>query len=254
MKRSIKSLIGYTIGATDGEIGKVKEFYFDDETWTIRYLIVETGNWLSDRKVLIAIKNLLTPDWEKNVILLNLTKQQIKNSPDIDTEKPVSRQQEIVLNEHYELENYWNGGFYDGGLPLPMHLPGIKEAVINKIEGDVHLRSTNEITGYKIMATDGKIGNVEDFLILDKTWKIDFMVVDTGDWFPGKKVLISPKWIREIKWDTSTVIVKASVEHVKSSPEYDPSQPMSEADEVKLHNHYDKLIPQFEDKGILNTF
>jgi sporulation protein YlmC with PRC-barrel domain len=254
MKRSAKSLIGYTIGATDGEIGKVKEFYFDDETWTIRYLIVETGNWLSGRKVLISPKALLTPDWEKKVFPLNLTKQQIKNSPDIDTEKPVSRQQEIVLNEHYELENYWNGGFYGGGLPLPMHLPGLQEPVIKKVDGDVHLRSTNEITGYKVKASDGGIGDVEDFLIDDKTWKLDFMVADTNNWFPGKKILLSPKWIKEIKWDISTVIVNDSVEHLKNSPEYDPSNPISEAYELKLHNHYDKLIPQFEDKGILNTF
>lgn len=252
MKRSIKSLIGYTIGATDGEIGKVKEFYFDDETWTIRYLIVETGNWLSDRKVLIAIKNLLTPDWEKNVILLNLTKQQIKNSPDIDTEKPVSRQQEIVLNEHYELENYWNGGFIGGGMPLPMHLPGMDETVVKKVNGDVHLRSSNQVTGYKVKASDGEIGDVEDFLVDDKIWKIDFMVVDTGHWFPGKKVLIAPKWIKEIKWDTSTVIINCAVKHVKNSPEYDSAKNLSEDDEVKLHHHYDKLSSQIEVKGVLN--
>ncbi len=109
MKRSIKSLIGYTMGATDGEIGKVKEFYFDDESWTIRYLIVETGSWLSGRKVLISPDALLTPDWQQKVFPVNLTKKQIKNSPHIDTEKPVSRQQEMKLYEHYPWTSYWEG-------------------------------------------------------------------------------------------------------------------------------------------------
>ena len=92
------------------------------------------------------------------------------------------------------------------------------------------------------MATDGEVGNVEDFVIDDRNWKIDFMIVDTGKWFPGKKVIISPKWIKEIKWDTSTVIVNVSVENIKNSPEYDPNKPISEVYESKLHNHYNGII------------
>lgn len=114
MKRNIKSLIGFTIGATDGEIGKVTEFYFDDETWTIRYLIVETGSWLFGRKVLISPIALLTPDWENKIFPINLTKEQIKNSPDIDTERPVSRQQELDMYAHYPWGTYWGSGFYAG--------------------------------------------------------------------------------------------------------------------------------------------
>lgn len=244
MKRSVKSLIGYAIGATDGELGKVKEFYFDDKTWTARYLIVETGNWLSGRKVLISPEALLTPDWENEVFPVNLTKEQIKNSPDIDTEKPVSRQQEIKLYGHYPWTNYWGEESYGVGMPVSMFqvLQSDQDNPDDKESDDnPHLRSTKKVTGYRIMATDGEIGNVEDFIIEVSNWKLDFMIVDTGHWFPGKKVLISPKWIKELKWDTSTVIVNTSVEHVKNSPEYDPKQTISEVYEAKLYNHYNGI-------------
>ena len=240
MKRSVKSLIGNTMGATDGEIGKVIEFYFDDETWTIRYLIVETGNWLFGRKVLISPQALLTPEWENEVFPINLTREQIKNSPEIDTERSVSRQQEIELYKYYPWTGYWAGGFY-GGMPIPMsqELPKAMDTMASeKSDDNPHLRSTAMVTGYKIKALDGEIGDVEDFLFDDSTWKIDFLVVDTGNWLPGKKVLISPKWIKEIFWDISSVIVKALVDQVKSSPEYDPSQPVSEIYEENIQHHY----------------
>ncbi|MBK5283850.1 MAG: PRC-barrel domain-containing protein [Bacteroidia bacterium] len=247
MKRSIKSLIGFTIGATDGEIGKVKEFYFDDETWTIRYLIVETGSWLFGRKVLISPMALLTPDWKKNIFPINLSMEQIKNSPAIDTEKPVSRQQELELYAYYPWGSYWGSGFYAGGMrpPVSMYNVLLKEddnEVIKEPQGDQHLRSSDQVTGYNIKASDGEIGNVEDFLIDDSNWKIDFLVIDAGNWFHGKTVLISPKWIKEIKWETSEVIVNVSRERVKNSPSYDIGQPLNEAYETKLYNHYDGLI------------
>lgn len=215
------------MGATDGEIGKVKAFYFDDNTWTIRYLIVETGGWLSGRKVLISPQALLAPDWESNVFPVNLTKEQIKNSPDIDTDKPVSRQQEIALNAYYPWTGYWGSGIWSGGMGVTgmMTSPAIpleqaiheNESASRKETGDPHLRSTDEVSGYNIKAADGEIGDAEDFIVDDSTWKIAFMVVDTGNWFPGKKVIISPKLIKDIKWDTSEIVLNASVEQVKNS-------------------------------------
>lgn len=245
MKRSVRSLIGYAIGATNGELGKVKEFYFDDKTWTIRYLIVETGNWLSGRKVLISPEAVLVPDWENEIFPVNLTEEQVKNSPEIDTEKPVSRQQELKLFGHYPWTNYWGDESFGLGMPVSMFQvlqkdednPDDKES-----DDDPHLRSTKKVTGYSVKATDGEIGNVEDFIIDDRNWKLDFVIVDTGKWLTGKKVTISPKWIKEIKWDTSTVIINVSVENVKNSPEYDPDKPISEVYESKLNNHYSGII------------
>lgn len=247
MKRNINSLIGFTIGATDGEIGKVKEFYFDDQSWTIRYLIVETGSWLFGRKVLISPMALLTPDWKNNIFTINLSKEQIKNSPDIDTERPVSRQQELDLYSYYPWGSYWGSSFYAGGMPLPVSM---YDAVLNDDETPIsqethenrHLRSTHQVTGYKMKATDGDIGDVEDFLIDENSWKIDFLVIDVGNWFHGKKVVLSPKWIKEINWSKSEVIINTSIEHVKKSPEYDESQPFIKTFETKIYNHYDGLI------------
>lgn len=250
MQRNAKSLIGFTMGATDGELGKVEGFYFDDETWTVRYLVVKTGGWLSGRKVLISPTALEGADWENETFPINLTKEQIKNSPDIDTEKPVSRQQEVELYSHYAWPYYGGtgAGFYGGMGMMGMassRIPfedRIAEQEFEKNPGDPHLRSTSEVKGYNIHATDGEIGEVEDFIIDDETWNVRLLVVDTGNWFPGKKVLISPKWITDVKWENSAVYVDIPVDAVKNSPEYDPSQPVHETYENNLYNYYGRSM------------
>lgn len=249
MKRSLNSLIGYTLGASDGEIGKVKEFYFDDKTWTIRYLVVETGTWLLGREVLIAAEMLLKPNWEKSIFPVNLTKEQIRNSPDIDTQKPVSRQEEIKLQDYYMRTSYMGSGGYEGAIPAYMQqvLTKDEKKLPDKTSGtNAHLRSTCNVTGYYIEATDGEIGDVVDFIVDDNTWEIDFIVVDTGNWLPGKKVLIAPKWIQEIDWEAAEVIVHASIKQVKGSPEYDSAQPVSEDHKVHLHNYYSQFVTNIE--------
>lgn len=247
MQHNIKSLIGFKIGATDGEIGKVSEFYFDDETWTIRYLIVETGSWLMERKVLISPGALKKPDWENESFPVSLTKDQVKDSPDIDTQMPVSRQQELSLYDYYGWPYGAAAGtdFYGGMGMMGMsesRLPfdqAIEAQQHEKKSGDPHLRSTAEVKGYKIHATDGEIGDVSDFII-GGDWKIRFLIVDTGSWFPGKKVLISPKWITKVSWEESSVYVSVPVAAVKNSPEYDPDRPIPENYESDLNRHYGK--------------
>lgn len=246
MKRRLDSLIGFTIGGTDGEIGKVKEFYFDDKSWTIRYIIVETGGWLSGRKVLLSPQAVMKTDLEEKVFLVNLTMEQIKNSPDIDTEKPVSRQQERDLYAYYP----WGGSYWGGGMGIGMSAIAMKHIIPkeNEVsegetsENDPHLRSTDKVTGYNVVAADGEIGEVEDFMMNDSTWQIDFLLVDTGNWFPGKKVLIAPKMVKEINWETFTVFVNASEEQVKKSPEYQPDTELTEAYEANLQNYYGRYI------------
>lgn len=230
MQRSIKSLIGFSMGATDGEIGKVDEFYFDDETWTIRYLIVKTGGWLMERKVLISPGALKEPDWENRSFPVNLTKNQIKHSPDIDTDKPVSRQHELELYSYYRWPygDPTGGGFYGH-----MGMMGMVEsrvpfevaigAVHNEEEpGDPHLRSVSEIKGYNIYATDGEIGVVED-LIVDEHLKIRFLVVDTGGLFPEIRMQISPEWIKEVNWINSSIDVNVSLDTILTFAKANPS-------------------------------
>jgi len=239
------------MGATNGEIGKVDEFYFDDQSWTIRYLVVKTGGWLSGRKVLISPAAFLKPDWENETFPVNLTQEQIENSPDIDTEKPVSRQHELDLYNHYSWpygirsgEGFYGGmgmmGMTESRIPIEDSVAAYQH--LQKQEGDPHLRSTGEVKGYSLHATDGDIGDVEDFIVDDDTWTIRFLVVDTGDWFPGKKVLVSPKWIKDIKWQNSSVYVDLTVDAIKNSPEYDPSQPLNESYETDLYKYYGKSV------------
>jgi uncharacterized protein YrrD len=253
MKRNIKSLLGFTVGGLDGEIGKVDEFYFDDESWTIRYLIVATGNWFSGRKVLISSDALLASDWNNKIFRVNLTIDEIKNSPDIDTEKPVSRQEEIKLNLHYPWRSYWEGALWartmgTAGMVIPNPVtlgedipPEAGTKADSSFEGNQHLRSTYKVTDYYIQAGDGEIGKVEDFILDDESWKIDFIVVNTGNWLVGKKVLIAPDLIKKISWAKSVVEVKASVDMIKNSPEYDFGQPLSAVYSAKLQGYYKEL-------------
>jgi sporulation protein YlmC with PRC-barrel domain len=252
MIQTIKNMLGFTMSAIDGEIGKVKDFYFDDETWTIRYLVVETGNWLSDRKVLISPQALLACDWENETFPVNLTKEQIKNSPDIDTDKPVSRQHEMELYAHYPWANYWGGGILGGGMgtagmmlpisSLPMDGEGKNKENNPAANGNPHLRSAKNVQSYNIHALDDSIGDVEDFMVDDSNWTIHYMVVDTGKWFPGKKVIISPYLIKEINWEALEVIINASVDQVKNSPEYDDSKQLSTEYDTNLKNYYGGFI------------
>ena len=256
MNRSIKSLIGFDLKETDGDIGEVVDFYFDDQSWTVRYVIVKTGNWLSGKKVLISPQAFQQPDWENEEIAVNLTQEQIKNSPDIDTEKPVSRQQEEQLTNYYPWVGYW-GDVHDAGIfgqmpsdlyyedvtPPPASI-GTDTNLSTEENNDQHLHSTEDVDGYNIHAIDGEIGKVVDFIVDDSTWKMKYFVVETGSWLNSKKVLLSTKWIKEVNWENSTVIVNISTESVKNSPEFDVSEPVKEAAERMLFTYYGKPIDE----------
>jgi uncharacterized protein YrrD len=219
MEHNINNLLRYTMEATDGLIGDVKEFYFDDKTWHIRYLIVKTGGWLSGREVLISPVALLKEKWRNGLFPVNLTKKQISSSPDIDTDKPVARQQEIELYSHYQWESYWGSCFFGGGsMGVSMPFPVVDRKVLieadknhKHADDDIHLRSTAIVTGYHIHATDEEIGHVNDFIIDDKTWQIKFIIVDTHNWFGGKKVMVPVHLIKKIEWSDSMVFLDISM-------------------------------------------
>lgn len=250
MLRNINGLIGQAIQATDGELGKVDEFYFDDRTWRIRYLVVETGTWLAGRKVLISPTACKRTGAGPEPFAVALTKEQVRNSPDTDTKKTVSRQHEVELHEHYAWPLYWGGGFYAGGITLGVPPPAAFDKPAEEAAGqdkeDPHLRGTRAVTGYGLHAADGPIGQVEDYIADLGGWIIRYLVVDVGLWLPGKKVLISPHWIKSVAWETSEIFVDLSREAVRKSPEFDPSQPVSEDYESVLFDHYGR--PKLESK------
>ncbi|WAC14956.1 PRC-barrel domain-containing protein [Dyadobacter pollutisoli] len=246
MKRSLKSFTGFSLGATDGEIGKVEELYFDDDTWTVRYLVVKTGGWLSGRKVLIATQAILAPIWEDEIFQTNLSLDQIRESPDIDTDKPVSRQEESKLYSHFPWHIYWGPGTGSMGGLMPLS-ESVKAALAEERKNkgllpDEHLRSTEKVKGYHIHATDGELGHVVDYIVDTENWEIGFLVVETGSWFSHNKILVSPTWISEINWSTARVIVNVTVDTVKSGPPYDPNNPVNEVYETNLRDYYGRLV------------
>ncbi len=247
MQQSIRigSMIGFVIRATDGDLGKVDEFYFDDQTWTVRYIVVETGNWLSGRKVLISPVAFGKPEIEHGTFSVNLTRAQVRSSPDVDTQQPIHRQHEAALHEYYQWP--WRGGYGGtfGTTPLPLSADEAiaeQEDVPSGRADDPHLRSTRQVTGYHIHATDGEIGHVEDFIVDDESWMIRFLVVDTRNWLPGKKVLLSPQWIKSVQWADSSVHFDLPRNSVENSPEFDPSRPISRDYEAFLVEHYGRTM------------
>lgn len=237
MLRSLKELIGYSLEASDGRIGKIKDFLFDDKNWGIRYLVADTGKWLTGKLVIISPAAFRGgPDWASQSFPLLLSKSKIRNSPDLDEDQPVSRQKEAQLISYYGWPHYW------GSAPLaPVDVPPIPRPIVEKREkpaGDAHLRSFKEVTAYSINASDGTIGHADDFILDDHLWGIRFIIIDTRNLLPGKKVLISPAWIKSFKWSTSQVSIDLSREKIKSSPVFDPGQPVNQAYEQKLYDYY----------------
>jgi sporulation protein YlmC with PRC-barrel domain len=241
MFNKAKTLHGYKLLSLDGEIGGVKDFYFDDRYWTIRYLVADTGNWLTGRQVLISPYALVDEGIADHHIAINLTKKQIEDSPAMESDVPVSRQYEAVYYGHYGWPPYWGGPYMWGDYPYPVRDRDLWNAPAqNKESWDPHLRSIHDVSGHNVQAVDGEIGHVEDLIIDDDTWAIRYLIVATQNWWPGKRVLISPKWIKRVSWSKSKVFVNLSRETIKQSPEYMEDALPTRNYEVGLHQHYNR--------------
>ena len=231
MLRSVKKLFEDKLGASDGEIGHVNDFYFDDRNWAVRYLVADTGSWMPGRLVLISPYAFGDLYQGGKVLLVNLTRQQIQNSPSIESHKRVSRQYEEDYHRYYNWPFYWEGDALWGmsGFPILSQRsePFLGDQTIAKSgkqeSGDLHLRSAKTLIGYHIQAADEVLGHVVDFVIEDKDWTIQQMVVDTGHWLSGKRVMISPSQINRISWDESKVYLDLTKEAVLRSPVFEPA-------------------------------
>ena len=251
-------LRGYSLRATDGEIGTVKDLYFDDAHWTVRYVIVDTGGWLTGRQVLISPYVLGEPDADCRELPVSLTRAKVKDSPGIEEDRPVSRQHETMLRDYYDWPAYWAAPGWVGAAPTMggAYMPGfggvptmqrprsrVEEEVEDRLiyqqeHADPNLRSAQEVGGYRIEATDGAIGHVEDFLIDASGWEVRYLIVDTRNWLPGRKVIVSPGWVKEISWDENRVYLDLSREEVQNSPEYSADARIDRAYEERLWMHY----------------
>lgn len=254
MLRTMKDLEEYSIGATDGPIGHIKDFLFDDNAWVVRYLVVEAGTWLSHRKVLISPISIRNPNWTDKLLPVSITKKQVQDSPDIDTDKPVSRQHEAVYLGYYGYPYYWGGigiwgaGYYPGYLQpgmqpeqFPSDLRETREQQARAAGEDPNLRSCKQIVGYHIDAIDGDIGHVASMLVDERSWAIRYLVVDTTNWWGGHQVLIAPEWISRVDWASRQVTVGLTRQAVRDSPQYESTDELNRASETGLYAHYGRL-------------
>lgn len=243
MLRSIKKIDNYVLQAENGEIGRCKDFLFDDRLWVIRYMVADTGKWLPERQVLLSPISFGEPDWDSKTFPVRLTKEQIEEAPGIEENAPVSRQHEMLSFQHYGWSYYWNGAYAWGVAAYPGMLYDKENPPDKSTKEDLqknHLRSVDEVRGYRIQTIDDEVGHVVDFIVDDETWVIHYMVVDTRNWLPGKKVLVPPDWIKTIDWAKSKVSVDLTIDKIKSSPKYDSSKLIHREFEERLYEHYDQ--------------
>jgi hypothetical protein len=239
-------LAGYAIAATDGTIGGVDDVFFDDAQWKARWFVVDTGNWLPGRRILLAPLWVKAADPAQQRLVVALTRAEVERSPDVASDEPISRRLEERLYEHYRQEPYWYVPLGDAS-PLPplREAAGAKLGAASDLPGDPHLRSLDEVRSYAIHGSDGDIGHVHDLLLDDEDWSIRYLVVATRNWWPGKKVLIAPDWIAGISWADREVRLGLTRGAIKGSPEYDPLSTVDRAYEERLHRHYD--VPVYWD-------
>ncbi len=231
MLRSIKQLYRAKLGASDGEIGHVKDLYFDDQNWTVRYLVADTGSWLPGRQVLISPHAIDGLEQTGNVLRVNLTQKQIEDSPSIESHKPVSRQHEEEYYRYYGWPYYWLGGGLWGlsGFPILEYptnaFPNEQAAAFgpDAKPADAHLRSTQAVGGYHLQASDGTIGHISDFMMDSRSWAIEQLVIRTGHRFSGKEVLVQTDQVKRINYEESAVLVSLTVAAVEQSPQHHTS-------------------------------
>lgn len=245
------ALKGFAVEASDGRFGTVSDFLFDDTTWKIRWMVVDTGAWLTRQKVLVHPSAIGRLDYRREELSVHLTKQQVRDSPDILSDAPVSRQMDTNLQGYYGLDPLWGGSNYFGGYasgmggafdPSPYRFDsGLLEADrpdASRDDSDPRLRSLAEIVGYHIQAKDGPIGHVENFLVDDATWGVRYLVIDTKNWWSGQHVLMSPYAVREISWSDRDVTLEVTRDQIKASPSWDPAGAINEDFEKRLHGYY----------------
>ncbi|MCD8510601.1 MAG: PRC-barrel domain-containing protein [Bacillus sp. (in: Bacteria)] len=242
----------FNVQATDDTLGKVKDLYFDEDNWVVRYLVVDTQKWLPGRKVLVSPIGLDKVNYDQKVVQVFASKDQIKDSPTIEEHQAVTRKDEFLLNYHFGWPHYWS--YYDtqriwGGYESPVHLKEAPHSFDNATltpeqEQDTMLRSVKEIkgdfTGYKIQATDGDIGQVSDFLLDPDTWKLRYFVVDTRNLLPGKFVVLSTDWIEHFDQAEKKVTVDLPKEKIENGPFFELTLPLTRIEEKQIYDAYNK--------------
>ena len=244
MFKKLRDLEGFRLAAQDGEVGHVTDLYFEDNAWVVRYLVVATGSWLFGKKVLISPNAVEAVRWDDECIKVNLTIEQVRNSPDIDTDRPISRQQEAEYHLYYNFPPYWGGVALWGRYDQPGAEATADEAETTEQDKEYgakwqsHLRSAREVRGYRVVAIDGQVGQLDNFLLNVETWAIRYLVINTGGWLKKHEVLFTPKLVDRVLWSEATVNVNASRGLMESAPEYRQGEEIDRPYEEALFSHY----------------
>jgi len=248
MLRLANELKGFKLAATDDELGRVKDFLIDEEHWTVRYMVADTGRWIPHRKVLISPISLEQPDWDGKLFPVKLSKEEVKNQPELDTDAPVSRKYEKAWHEKYGYPYYYGAGtsmaWGYGIVPASMfeeRRTDVELGEPGEPSDDRHLRSVAELRGYHVVSGGStELGTVSDMVVDDETWAIRYLVVDTRKAIGGVDALLAPAWCGEIDWAGKTIPCDLPPEKVKTAPGFTPEVPINRNYEQQLHDFYGK--------------
>ncbi|HYX32265.1 MAG TPA: hypothetical protein VE954_04075 [Oligoflexus sp.] len=249
MLYSTDTITRVKIQSSDGAYGDIKDVYFDDISWKMRYFVVDIGTWLTPRLVLISPEAIRQYSEDNKAFDTNLTKRQIMDSPAFDSEKTVSRQHEQSLSEYYRWSPYWSmpmRAYHWSGIYMYPSYPADAADDDNRRddpadpgqEQDVHLRSFNEVKKYALRATDGDIGELDDLLIEPETWRITHVIADARKWWPGGQVVIDRGLVEDISWNDRNIVVSMTRDEVKNAPPYDRNQGITESYQMSLSHYY----------------
>lgn len=243
MLRSLKETLGYKIETRDEVLGRVHDYYFDESFWAIRYLVVDTGSWLPGKRVLLSPDLLEEPDWASSRLPVSLAREELEEQPRASEQPTVSSEKEQEVAGRLQWPTYWVSDRGQGPAMVPMTGLDLQTGALMKKTVEERdrpaLRSVDEVTGYALFGQDGRIGHVEDLIAEDKTWIVRYLVIDTRDWLPGgKKVLVSPSWVKEIDWSGASIQIDLTQKAVDESPEFDPTEAVNRQYEIRLYDYY----------------
>lgn len=244
MKEGLSNLIGYSIETRDGLKGTVKDFLFDEEKWVVRYLVADLGIVFSGKKVVIPRAFLQQPDWTNEHFPIDLSKSDLEKCPPLESEPTISREYEETLNRHYEIENYWAFPYIpplsERAIIYPPRPLKVPTKVFDEKNAKHKVRSFEEVKGYHIEATDGKIGHIDDLIVDEMDWQIVYALVDTKNWVPwSKRVLVGTHWMEEVSYVNEEIKINLDKETIKSAPEFDYSEPITDKYEKQLFKYYE---------------
>ncbi len=234
-----------SLDGSDGNIGTISDMIVDGDQWAVRYIQVNIGKWLPGRIVPLQPDSIVERDWAIPLAKTNVSADAIENSPEVRSPRPVSRAMEVELAKHFDWQPYWSGGFGHelGGVPPLSPSLVIDKKKQQEIEStQVNLRSANEVIGYKVHEADGEMGSVYDLIVDDLAWLVRYIVVDTGNWLPGKKVMLAASWIEQISWTEKAMHLDLTKDQVRGMPQYDPEQAVNRQHEEQLYDYYGRPV------------